>query len=83
MAAGVGGRQLRGKLYNMQPSVQLCKRVSMPAADDIKLTRLRLGHTALASELVLVGKHPNGKQRRKPYLELEEMGYKSYWAGAE
>lgn len=30
------------KLYNIQPSVQPCKRVNMPGADDIKLTRLRL-----------------------------------------
>lgn len=49
------------KLYNIQPSVQSRTRVPLSRQYDIKVTRLRLGHCALAGGLALVGKHQDGR----------------------
>ncbi len=49
------------KLYDIHPIIKPGIIVSLSWIDEIKWTRLRLGHCGLASELVLVGKHRDGK----------------------
>ena len=61
---------IRGtKLHNIQASVKPVNNISMPRIDEIKSTRLMLGHCRLASGLVLIGKHRDGNCNNCGVLE--------------